>query len=112
MGNTLNLKKKKKMDSSDSKKLRNHFNNDWRTQETSLVDQLRHLYHNGEETNVVYVFNRNDSITVFTYSYFLQHFCGNKMFLQIILCSSCLSELPQFQGNNSTGVSVSQMFAE
>ena len=74
MGNTLNLKKKRKMNSSDSEKLRNHFNNDWRTQETSLVDQLRHLYHNGEETNVVYVFNRNDSITVFTFILFLNFY--------------------------------------
>ena len=74
MGNILTLKNKEKMNSSDSEKLRNHFNNDWRTQETSLVDQLRHLYHNGEETNVLFVFNRNDSITVFTLSLTLTTF--------------------------------------
>ena len=74
MGNTLKLKNKKKMNSSDSEKLRNHFNNDWRTQETSLVDQLRHLYHNGEETDVLFVFNRNDSITVFTLFLFFATF--------------------------------------
>ena len=66
MGNTLKVKKKKEMDSSDSDKLRNQLNSDWRTQKTELVDQIVQLYQNEELTDVLFVFNRNDSITVFT----------------------------------------------
>ena len=48
----------------DLENLRNKFNNDWRTQEAELVDQIRHLYHEDELTDVLFVFNRNETITV------------------------------------------------
>ena len=66
MGNTLKFKKKEEMYSSDSDRLRNQFNSNWRTQKTELVDRIVHLYQNEELTDVLFVFNRNDSITVFT----------------------------------------------
>ena len=66
MGNTLKFQKKKKMDLSDSDRLRSQFNSDWRTQKTELVDQIVQLYRNEELTDVLFVFNRNDSLTVFT----------------------------------------------
>ena len=67
MGNTLKFKKKKEMDSSDSETLRNQFNSDWRTRKTELVDQIVQLYQNEELPDVLFVFNRNDSITVFNF---------------------------------------------
>ena len=64
MGNTANFKKKKAMNSSDLEKLRNQFNSDWRTQKTELVDQIGQLFLTDELTDVLFVFNRNNSITV------------------------------------------------
>ena len=64
MGNTLNFKKNKEMDSSDLEKLRNQFNSDWRAQKTELVDQIGQLFLTDELTDVSFVFNRNESITV------------------------------------------------
>ena len=52
------------MNPSDLENLRNQFNNDWRTQEAELVDQIKHLYHDDELTDVLFVFKRNESITV------------------------------------------------
>ena len=72
MGNT--LFQKKKMDSSDSETLHNQFNNDWRTHKTEFVDQIVKLYHNEELSDVLFVFNRNDSITVFTFILFLNFY--------------------------------------
>ena len=63
MGNTLKFKKKS---SSDLENLRSQFNSDWRTHKTELMDQIVQLYQNEELTDVLFVFNRNDSITVFT----------------------------------------------
>ena len=99
MGNTLKFKKKKEMDSSDSETLRNQFNSDWRTRKTELVDQIVQLYQNEELTDVLFVFNRNDSITVF--NFFLNFYyiiCGNMMFPLHNMCSFYLSKLPQSQG--------------
>ena len=64
MGNTVTFKKKKEMDSSDLEKLRNQFNSDWRTQKTELVDQIGQLFLTDELTDVLFIFNRNNSITV------------------------------------------------
>ena len=61
MGNTLKFKKK---NPSDSDRLRNHFNSDWRTQKTELVDQIGQLFLTDELTDVLFVFKRNESITV------------------------------------------------
>ena len=80
MGNTLNFKKKKEMDSSDSEKLRNQFNSDWRAQKTELVDQIGQLFLTDELTDVSFVFNRNNSITVWILFLNLLKFCAKKMF--------------------------------
>ena len=63
-GKYVNFKKKKEMDSSDSEKLRNQFNSDWRAQKTELVDQIGQLFLTDELTDVSFVFNHNESITV------------------------------------------------
>ena len=102
MGNTLNLKKKKKMDPD-----RYQFNSDWRTQKTELVDQIVQLYQNEELTDVLFVFNRNDSTTVFTLFLFFATFYGNMMFLLLhhILCSQVqIVTIKGLQGNNLTYV--------
>ena len=88
MGNTLKFKKKKEIDTSDSDRLRNQCNSDWRTQKTELVDQIVQLYQNEELTDVLFVFNRKDLTTVFTLSLNIYHFVVIRCFL-IILCSFC-----------------------
>ena len=63
------------MDSSESEKLRNQFITDWRTQITDLsIKSIGHMYLNDELTDVLFIFRRNDSITVFTFSNFVQDF--------------------------------------
>ena len=45
------------------------------------MDQIVQLYQNEELTDVLFVFNRNDSITVFTLFFIFATFCGNIMLL-------------------------------
>ena len=52
------------MDSSNSEKLRNEFNNDWRIQKADIMDQIGHFYLNEELVDVFFVFHRNNLTTV------------------------------------------------
>ena len=79
------------MDSSDLEKFRNQFNSDWRTQKTDLVDQIRHFcLCLSKLTDVVFVFRRNDLITVCCLFLNLQWiYCGVLLWMWCCLLLWC-----------------------